>query len=187
MNPSNANLQYNELLIRERHEDILALSTEMNQVQTAFKDLAEMIADQGEMIEDIEANVTSAAEQSKQGVRQIMVGDWSGFEVESEGESAIVAEEVLDHSDDCEHCGDYGGRTDYLDRGGEEERWLVWRCLLEMCIVLFFLALLRDRMAEENDRRLAKLYVLMDDGEWKEECMGIVILNMDAVILLGRD
>ena len=75
VNPSNANLQYNELLIRERHEDILALSTEMNQVQTAFKDLAEMIADQGEMIEDIEANVTSAAEQSKQGVRQIMVGD----------------------------------------------------------------------------------------------------------------
>ena len=73
MNPSNANLQYNELLIRERHEEILALSTEMNQVQTAFKDLAEMIADQGEMIEDIEANVTSAAEQSKQGVRQIMV------------------------------------------------------------------------------------------------------------------
>ena len=53
MNPSNANLQYTELLIRERHEDILALSTEMNQVQTAFKDLAEMIADQGEMIEDI--------------------------------------------------------------------------------------------------------------------------------------
>ena len=56
-----------------------------------------------------------------------------------------------------------------------------------MCIVLFFLALLRDKMAEENDRRLAKLYVLMDDGEWKEECMGIVILNMDAVILLERD
>ena len=45
----------------------------MNQVQTVLKDLAEMIADQGEMIEDIESNVTSAAEQSKQGVRQIMV------------------------------------------------------------------------------------------------------------------
>lgn len=73
VNPSNANIQYNDLLIRERHEDILALSTEMNQVQTVFKDLAEMIADQGEMIEDIESNVTSAAEQSKQGVRQIMV------------------------------------------------------------------------------------------------------------------
>ena len=73
VNPSNANLQYNDLIIRERHEDILALSTEMNQVQTVFKDLAEMIADQGEMIEDIESNVTSAAEQSKQGVRQIMV------------------------------------------------------------------------------------------------------------------
>ncbi|KAK8814931.1 syntaxin-7-like protein [Blastocystis sp. ATCC 50177/Nand II] len=72
VNPGNANLQYNDMLIRERHEDILSLSTEMNQVQTVFKDLAEMIADQGEMIEDIESNVTSAAEQSKQGVRQIM-------------------------------------------------------------------------------------------------------------------
>ena len=40
-----------------------------------------MIADQGEMIEDIESNVTSAAEQSKQGVRQIMVYvDGSGEE-----------------------------------------------------------------------------------------------------------
>ena len=73
MNPGNANLQYNELLIRERHEDILALSTEMNQVHSVFKDIADMVADQGEMIEDIESNVTSAAEQSKQGVRQIMV------------------------------------------------------------------------------------------------------------------
>lgn len=39
-------------------------------------------------------------------------------------------------------------------------------------------------MTDENDRRLAKLYVLMDDGEWKEECMGIVLLNMDTVVLL---
>ena len=46
MNPSNANLQYNDLIIRERHEDILALSTEMNQVQTVFRDLATMINDE---------------------------------------------------------------------------------------------------------------------------------------------
>ena len=39
-------------------------------------------------------------------------------------------------------------------------------------------------MTDENDRRLAKLYVLMDDGEWEEECMGIVLLNMDTVVLL---
>ena len=75
MNPSNANLQYNDLIIRERHEDILALSAEMNQVQTVFRDLATMINDQGEMVEDIESNMTSAAEQSKQGVRQALVGD----------------------------------------------------------------------------------------------------------------
>ena len=75
MNPSNANLQYNDLIIRERHEDILALSAEMNQVQTVFRDLATMINDQGEMVEDIESNMTSAAEQSKQAVRQVLVGD----------------------------------------------------------------------------------------------------------------
>lgn len=75
VNPSNANLQYNDLIIRERHEDILALSAEMNQVQTVFHDLATMINDQGEMVEDIESNMTSAAEQSKQGVRQVLVGD----------------------------------------------------------------------------------------------------------------
>lgn len=75
MNPSNANLQYNDLIIRERHEDILALSAEMNQVQTVFRDLATMINDQGDMVEDIESNMTSAAEQSKQGVRQVLVGD----------------------------------------------------------------------------------------------------------------
>ena len=74
MNPSNANLQYNDLIIRERHEDILALSTEMNQVQTVFRDLATMINDHGEMVEDIESNLTSSAEQSKQGVRQVLVG-----------------------------------------------------------------------------------------------------------------
>ena len=75
MNPSNVNLQYNDLIIRERHEDILALSAEMNQVQTVFRDLATMINDQGEMVEGIESNMTSAAEQSKQGVRQVLVGD----------------------------------------------------------------------------------------------------------------
>jgi syntaxin pep12 len=75
VNPSNANLQYNDLIIRERHEDILALSAEMNQVQTVFRDLATMINDQGEMVEDIESNMTSAAEQSKQGVRQVLVGE----------------------------------------------------------------------------------------------------------------
>ena len=74
MNPSNTNLQYNDLIIRERHEDILALSAEMNQVQTVFRDLATMINDQGDMVEDIESNMTSAAEQSKQGVRQVLVG-----------------------------------------------------------------------------------------------------------------
>lgn len=73
INSSNANLQYNELLIRERHEDIMALSEEMGQVQMVFRDLADLINEQGQAVEDIESNVTSAAEQSKQGVRQVLV------------------------------------------------------------------------------------------------------------------
>ena len=44
-------------------------------MQTVFRDLATMINDQGEMVEDIESNMTSAAEQSKQGVRQVLVGE----------------------------------------------------------------------------------------------------------------
>lgn len=97
------------MLIRERHEDILSLSTEMNQVQTVFKDLAEMIADQGEMIEDIESNVTSAAEQSKQGVRQIMVlSEEVVWGVEGKGVSAFFEKKVLDDSrGDCGYR-DYG-------------------------------------------------------------------------------
>ena len=39
---------------------------------------------------------------------------------------------MLDHSDDCERGGDRGGRADYLDRGGEAEGGIVWRCLLDM-------------------------------------------------------
>ena len=42
-------------------------------------------------------------------------------------------------------------------------------------------------MSDENDRRLAKLYMLMEDGEWREECMGIVILSAVDVNLHYSD
>ena len=116
MNPSNANLQYNDLIIRERHEDILALSAEMNQVQTVFRDLATMINDQGEMVEDIESNMTSAAEQSKQGVRQVLVGDRvSG--VAGEVAAKVVATKVLDASGADRPDRDCGGGFDSV--GGD--------------------------------------------------------------------
>ena len=52
----------------------MALTEEMGQVQTVFRELADLISEQGQAVEDIETNVTSAAEQSKQGVRQVLVG-----------------------------------------------------------------------------------------------------------------
>lgn len=73
VNAHNANLQYNELLIRERHQDISAMTTDLLQVQDVFGNLAQMISDQGDMIDDIENNLTSAADQTKQGVKQILL------------------------------------------------------------------------------------------------------------------
>ena len=45
---------------------------------------------------------------------------------------------MLDDSDDCEHCGDCGGRADYLGGGGEADQELVWVCLLELRKVFSF-------------------------------------------------
>ena len=36
-------------------------------------------------------------------------------------------------------------------------------------------------MPEERDQRLAKLYSLMKNGEWKDEYKGIIILNTENV------
>lgn len=32
-------------------------------------------------------------------------------------------------------------------------------------------------MSEKRDERLAKLYLFLEDGEWKEELMGIVVVK----------
>lgn len=32
-------------------------------------------------------------------------------------------------------------------------------------------------MSEKRDERLAKLYIFLEDGEWKEELMGIVVVK----------
>lgn len=34
-------------------------------------------------------------------------------------------------------------------------------------------------MAEKKDERLAKLYSLMENGDWRADCVGIVQMNTD--------
>ena len=36
-------------------------------------------------------------------------------------------------------------------------------------------------MSEKRDERLAKLYLFLEDGEWKVECMGVVLIRADDV------
>lgn len=41
-------------------------------------------------------------------------------------------------------------------------------------------------MTEKRDERLAKLYLFLEDGEWKVECMGVVLIRADGVKLMWK-
>ena len=40
-------------------------------------------------------------------------------------------------------------------------------------------SVLQEEMAEKKDERLAKLYSLMENGDWRADCVGIVQMNTD--------
>ncbi|KAK8805688.1 hypothetical protein WA158_002344 [Blastocystis sp. Blastoise] len=71
-NNNEANLQYNELLIRERHEDISKITSELQEVNIAFRDLAQIVNDQGEMVNTLENNTEKASQNTQQGVRTLL-------------------------------------------------------------------------------------------------------------------
>jgi syntaxin 7 len=54
-------LQYNEALIGERDRAITEITGQIGEVHQIFQDLAVLVHDQGEMVDDIEANLTRAA------------------------------------------------------------------------------------------------------------------------------
>ncbi|KAK8817692.1 hypothetical protein WA538_004409 [Blastocystis sp. DL] len=72
VNSAEANVQYNDLLIREWNEDIVSLSKEMNQVQGLFHDISQIIGDQGATVDDIESNVVSSVDQTRYPVQQLV-------------------------------------------------------------------------------------------------------------------
>lgn len=73
VNSAEANVQYNDLLIREWNEDIVSFSKEMNQVQGLFHDISQIIGDQGATVDDIESNVVSSVDQTRYPVQQLVV------------------------------------------------------------------------------------------------------------------
>jgi syntaxin 7 len=57
-------LQFNEAVIEERDHAIIEISGQIGEVHQIFQDLAVLVNDQGEQLDDIEANITRAAERA---------------------------------------------------------------------------------------------------------------------------
>jgi syntaxin 7 len=56
-----AELRFNEAIIEERDEAIVQISGQIGEVHQIFQDLAVLVHDQGEALDDIESNLTRAA------------------------------------------------------------------------------------------------------------------------------
>ena len=65
-------LQFNEALIEERDQAITEITGQIGEVHQIFQDLAVLVHDQGEMLDDIESNLTRAGEQTQDAHVQII-------------------------------------------------------------------------------------------------------------------
>ncbi|PRW59489.1 syntaxin [Chlorella sorokiniana] len=64
-------LQFNEAVIEERDQAIVEITGQIGEVHQIFQDLAVLVVDQGEMLDDIESNITRAAERTADASVQI--------------------------------------------------------------------------------------------------------------------
>ena len=65
-------IRFNEALIDERDQAITEITGQIGEVHQIFQDLAVLVHDQGEMIDDIESNITRAATQTQDAHVQIV-------------------------------------------------------------------------------------------------------------------
>ena len=65
-------LRFNEVLIEERDQAITEITGQIGEVHQIFQDLAVLVHDQGEMLDDIESNLTRAATQTQDAHVQIV-------------------------------------------------------------------------------------------------------------------
>eukprot|EP00884_Botryococcus_braunii_P000955 jgi/Botrbrau1/10860/Bobra.0025s0038.1 len=71
----NLQVEYNETLIEEREEGIAEITQQIREVNEIFQDLAVLVNDQGLMLDDIEANIGSTAERTREGGRELLLAD----------------------------------------------------------------------------------------------------------------
>lgn len=65
-------LRFNEALIEERDQAITEITGQIGEVHQIFQDLAVLVHDQGEMLDDIESNLTRAGTQTQDAHVQIL-------------------------------------------------------------------------------------------------------------------
>lgn len=65
-------LKFNEAMIEERDHAITEITGQIGEVHQIFQDLAVLVNDQGEMLDDIEANITRASERTQDAHTQIV-------------------------------------------------------------------------------------------------------------------
>ncbi|WPT14223.1 Syntaxin-22 [Picochlorum sp. SENEW3] len=65
-------VQYNEALIEERDRAITEITGQIGEVHQIFQDLAVLVHDQGEMVDDIEANLTRASNKTHDAHTQLI-------------------------------------------------------------------------------------------------------------------
>ncbi len=64
-------IDFNEQIVRERNREIREIETAVVEVGQIFQDLAAMVNEQGVMVDNIEANISSAVEATSTGVVQL--------------------------------------------------------------------------------------------------------------------
>mmetsp|Transcript_30600 Transcript_30600/g.49269 ORF Transcript_30600/g.49269 Transcript_30600/m.49269 type:complete len:295 (-) Transcript_30600:193-1077(-) len=70
-------MEFNNALIEEREAGILEIQQQIGEVNEIFQDLAVLVNEQGQMIDDIEANIVSTAVRTKDAQRELTKADKS--------------------------------------------------------------------------------------------------------------
>merc|ERR1719155_199407 len=70
-------IEYNDALIEEREQGIVEIQQQIGEVNEIFQDLAVLVNEQGEMIEDIESNIVKTSQQTAAGKKQLKMAEKS--------------------------------------------------------------------------------------------------------------
>jgi len=70
-------LDFQDSIVKDRDQQIRAIQGQMVQVNEIFRDLAKLVEDQGEMIDNIQTNIVSASQNVEAGLKEVKDADKS--------------------------------------------------------------------------------------------------------------